>query len=99
MSAAEHPSSTRCEQHAWVWTWPIEEGSGSIGQCSLCGRLTAANRDAAVARTTLLAAADDFQINTWADVVLPAFKTSGLKPLAVTQAFIDWLRDRAEVTQ
>lgn len=53
-------------------------------------------RDARVSADALREAASAFQINTWADVVPPALKTQGLPALAVTQAFIDWLRDRAD---
>lgn len=55
-----------------------------------------AQHTAAAGARALREAADDFQINTWADVVTPALKTTGLKSLAVTQAFLDWLRDRAD---
>lgn len=43
----------QCERHAFVWTWPIEGGDGPVGVCSLCGRVTTAERDAKIRHAAL----------------------------------------------
>lgn len=35
------------DPHSFVWTWPIEGESGSVGVCQLCGAVTTADRDEA----------------------------------------------------
>ena len=54
-----------CEPHHFVWTWPIEGGSGSIGVCSLCGLVTTGERDAA--REQALREAYDVAAGEWAN--------------------------------
>lgn len=41
------PERVTCDPHHFVWTWPIEGGSGSVGVCDLCGAVTTGERDAA----------------------------------------------------
>lgn len=36
------------DPHHFVWTWPVEGGSGSVGVCDLCGAVTTGERDAKI---------------------------------------------------
>lgn len=87
-----------CTESDSSWT-VFEEMATAVLAAGYVSPEQAREREAAAVKAALLAAAQDFQLNTWADVITPALKTTGIPALAVGQAVVDWLRDRATRTE